>query len=845
MGTIAANTVGQYLISTTDNPVIINPGVTVLGTAGLGYGIAAAQTYNWSITNYGTVIGHVAGGTVSDGILLDGSNGVGGIITNKAGAYIYGYQSGIDTNGPTSLVNTGKIVGGKFTGALIISSGTITNAGTGIIQGSRYGVLGAGSPGGLTVVNSATINGSGALGVFLQSGGVITNQTGGVIKGGFDGIYSIGTSKLSTVINAATIIGTSNAGAFLLSGGAVTNQSGGYIEGFQFGVHIPGSAIVDNSGTIAAAQTTQSAGVVMDGGGYAVNRTGGVIRSRYIGVDVSVATSASSGTVVNQGSVYGVIRGVQIVDAPGTVTNSGSIGGGTATASDPTLASMGVLLASGGSVNNTGVINGTEFGIDVGSGAGTVYNQGTITSSYKLYGAGVALQSGGIVTNASGGVIKSTWKGVQIGGSLTESIGGTVINQGVILAADTLGDGAGVWIHGPGLIVNGPTALISGGAFGIVAYYSNTTVINHGSVFATEYAFKNVNPNNVNRIVMYPGASFTGIVDANDTIGVNASTLELGSGSLTGTLSGFGSEYRGFTDVQVDSGAAWDFGGTVAGGQTIVMAGSNDSLTLENPEAMNGTLAGFVPSDLLVLSGVTDVIGLSLGTTDVLTVFRSGNPDLAIQLTGVVPAVSYLAVSGATDLIVPCFAAGTLIRTPDGDVPVETIEAGMEVVSEFGGHPQVIWVGRLEVDCRRHPKPTLVWPIQIQADAFGPGLPVTDLRVSPDHSIYVNGVLVPARHLVNGDTIRQVPVDTIEYFHVELKTHDVIVANGLPAESYLDVGDRSNFSGGATMRLFPDFATPVDGVAAVWEAKGCAPLVIHGPVLEAVRARLAARRAAA
>ena len=738
----ASEAAGVLLISATENPVVINPGVVIQDTAGLGYGIASGLVYNWTITNYGTIIGQAGTSNLSDGILLgNASSGSGGVISNKAGGYIYGDRAGIYVTAPSTVTNAGGIVG--------------------------------------------------------QSEGVV-------------------------------IIG---------SGGAIINQTGGNIHGGIFGAYLSGAASVDNSGTIASAGTAGSVGVLLPDGGYAINRTHAVIHSQYIGVDIATSTSASPGTIVNQGSIYGRIIGVQAVSAPATVTNAGSIGSGDI---GTTIASIGVLLAAGGSVNSTGVINGNYFGIDINYGIGAVYNNGAVSSAFFMYGAGVALQDGGSVTNASGGDITSTWKGVQIGGVTPSTTAGTVINQGVILADDTLGDGAGVWINAPGEIVNGPGALISGGAFGIVAYY-NVTVINRGSVFATQDAFENAHPNNVNRIVLYPGASFTGVVDANDTIGVAASTLELGSGSSTGTVTGFGNQYQNFTDVQVDSGAAWNFGGTVASNQTIVLAGTQDSLTLENPEAMNGTLSGFTTGDLVVLAGVTDATGLSLSGSDVLTVSRAGNPDLTIQLSGVVPAVSFTSVAGATDLTVPCFAAGTMIRTPAGDVPVETIRAGAHVVSGFGGHRQVIWVGQRDIDCRRHPKPTLVWPIQIDAHAFGPGLPETDLRVSPDHAIYLNTVLIPARHLVNGDTVRQVPVDTIKYFHIELKTHDILLANSLPAESYLDVGDRSNFSDSAVMRLFPDFAPPADGIAALWEAKGCAPLVIHGPTLDAIKAMLAAR----
>jgi hypothetical protein len=39
-------------------------------------------------------------------------------------------------------------------------------------------------------------------------------------------------------------------------------------------------------------------------------------------------------------------------------------------------------------------------------------------------------------------------------------------------------------------------------------------------------------------------------------------------------------------------------------------------------------------------------------------------------------------------------------------------------------------------------------------------------------------------------------VEEVTYYHVELATHDVILADGLPCESYLDTGNRAAFEGG-------------------------------------------------
>jgi collagen type I alpha len=182
-----------------------------------------------------------------------------------------------------------------------------------------------------------------------------------------------------------------------------------------------------------------------------------------------------------------------------------------------------------------------------------------------------------------------------------------------------------------------------------------------------------------------------------------------------------------------------------------------------------------------------------------------------------------------------CFVEGTRILTAEGEKRIETLTPGDEVPTLLGGSAKVIWLGRRAMDLTRHPNPRLAWPIRVRAGAFAPGLPARDLFLSPNHAIYVDGVLIPVKLLTNGSSIQQVERDHVVYHHVELERHDVILAETLPVESYLDAGDRENFSGGAVTALHPDFS------ARTWEMAGCAPMVLTGTVLDAVRTRLTAR----
>jgi hypothetical protein len=121
------------------------------------------------------------------------------------------------------------------------------------------------------------------------------------------------------------------------------------------------------------------------------------------------------------------------------------------------------------------------------------------------------------------------------------------------------------------------------------------------------------------------------------------------------------------------------------------------------------------------------------------------------------------------------------------------------------------------------------------AHAFGRGMPSVDLLLSPDHGVYVDRVLIPVRLLVNDQTVRQELTERVAYHAIELAQHDVLLANGMPAETHLHTDDRTRFSNGTgVIALYPDFSS------RPWGVHGCAPLVQSGPILTAARKRLAA-----
>ena len=162
----------------------------------------------------------------------------------------------------------------------------------------------------------------------------------------------------------------------------------------------------------------------------------------------------------------------------------------------------------------------------------------------------------------------------------------------------------------------------------------------------------------------------------------------------------------------------------------------------------------------------------------------------------------------------------------------------MTVRSAFGGDACVSWIGHRRIDCCRRPTPELVWLVLIAAGAFEAGQPRRDLYLSPDHAVYLRGALVPIKLLINRTTIRQVEVSSITYYHVEVAHHDVVLAEGLPAETYLDTGNRSDFdNGGDAVALYPDFGSAQNDRVA----NSRVPLLVEPGAVEPIWRALADR----
>ena len=170
-----------------------------------------------------------------------------------------------------------------------------------------------------------------------------------------------------------------------------------------------------------------------------------------------------------------------------------------------------------------------------------------------------------------------------------------------------------------------------------------------------------------------------------------------------------------------------------------------------------------------------------------------------------------------------CFLKGTKIETAGGERAIEDLAIGDLLPTMFGGLRPVQWIGRYPIKKSDRSKPWVkdALPVRIARSALAPNVPHDDLYVTASHSLLIDGVLVPAEMLINGTNIARYEArecDELEFFHIKLESHDVIYAEGAPAETLADVDERAvNFA-----EYLRRYGTPMT------EEARCAPLVHIG-----------------
>ncbi len=505
------------------------------------------------------------------------------------------------------------------------------------------------------------------------------------------------------------------------------------------------------------------------------------------GSSVTVTGPNSAWQIAGQLLVGVAASGDLSVSAGGTVSATGLDAGATSGGS-------GQISASGAQSNVT--ISGQLTIGDQGIGDVSITNGATITAT-----------EGDIGLNASGsGVVDLEGAGsrLDITDSLNIGDAGTAVlvmgNNTTLSVANNLNIGANGVLQQFGGIID-PTNVTNRGTVGGVGGFTvSGTVVNNGVYYAQ-------------------GGTYT----------INAGLIT-GTGTLAAN----------------DGGNLVLNAGSVAGTQMVVFNNSTSEavLTIGSIAGFAATIGNFNADAAIMISGAN--IGSDTESGGILTLYAGpadtgsiiGLLDVAALSGTQLAEIEQINAQGGLGAdTMQCFAEGTQIATLRGQIAVEELRVGDSARVLIGSDAAtIVWIGRRSIDCRRHNRPELVWPVRIAPGAFGPGLPNRALWLSPDHAVFVDGVLVPVKHLLNNTTITQVQRPRVTYYHVELAHHDVLLADGLPAESYLPIGDRTPFEeGGRSLALFPDFAS------RIWEAKGCAPLVVTGPTLAAIRSRLAER----
>ncbi|MDE8348299.1 MAG: Hint domain-containing protein [Acidocella sp.] len=796
--------------SITNNGIISGPvGIKILGTIGEAGYVLNTQLITASST------------------LLPGSNFQTGFVNYGVGVYI---------NVAGSVANNGTIVGnhaGVAFNNVNGGSGTISNKGGSLISSAGYGVI-------------------------LEAGGSVNNT--GLISGYRTGIRA--DNAITTIVNAGIILGTGNTFADNGTLSAKNLGTGTYIS---HGIMLTsgGSIINETTSTISAVQ-----GVVISGAGNGyVNNAGLINATNRSGIDLK-----DHGTINNLGTVFASHAGVQLYNG-GYVKNSGQI---------TSLNRVGIYLYNNGYVTNSGTINANYAGIYSRNGGYNptyIRNTGHITSATK---SGVYLKVSGQVYNA--GIINApAGAGVFMAkGKVTNGSPGTITGaNGVVLKTANMTNhglvdgtaGSGIYLQGLGTVLNSATARAIGSKYGVElgganSYLGNSGtaagsigvyikaggyLTNHGTatgnigvyakaggvindfgvISGTADAVK-FGATSGGKLIINPGASFIGTVE-----GGGKATMELG-GTSAATLTGLGTQFIDFATIKVDAGSRWTLTGnnTIAIGQTL-----SDFATL----IVNGTFTdnGVVnadPSTIVYESAVTGTgtIDIAAGSTVVFdaSVASSITIDFLSSTGTIVENAPALfgnpTIIGTGVIIIACFAKGTRILTPQGEVAVENLRAGDMVITAEGEDAPIKWIGTRNLDLRRHAHPEKAQPVRISAGAISHNVPNRDLFLSPDHALYLQGHLVPAKALINRMSVTQENWQSVSYYHIELDHHAVIFAAETPVETYLETGNRHCFeNAGEPMALHPDFGQDFQ---ALREAKSCAPFLDdNGPTIRGIR----------
>ena len=349
--------------------------------------------------------------------------------------------------------------------------------------------------------------------------------------------------------------------------------------------------------------------------------------------------------------------------------------------------------------------------------------------------------------------------------------------------------------------------------------------VDNGSVNFTDAGSVTANFDGNHPFSIYAENTNLLIGNLNGGAGDAAITLQVGPDSTTG-FSQFQSQW--LDNLTIDFSQAEGTGSVAMNVENIT---TNPGDVLHVTGAQGGASFTFV--------GATPDHA-ELGDDGILTFYDADNePILQVQPDDFSQEdLDSLSYNGNT-VSFACFLRGTLIATPDGERPVETLQPGDKVTTASGAVATVKWVGHRTLYGPHISKENAIraFPVRIAAGALAPNIPARDLYVSPYHHMYFDGKLIPAMLLVNGKTIIQdFSQKTFEYFHIELDRFDILVSEGAASESYVDTGNRSMFQNVNVVTLQADFG-PAPGRPTIEGIE----VLRTGPEVAAVRKHLLKR----
>ena len=781
--------------------------------------------------------------------------------TNDAAGQI-GASSGnaIFLSGFSAVVNNGVFVitgGGSINVAQSFSSGALGSlVNVNSIQMSNgaqwanLGVLGS-------LDNKGTITGEGQILAMSPSGGILTNETGATINAttsnglGLDSWSSILNNGLIETTNGnlqinATLSGagdlTANGGQLTLSNPVLASGVWTYTAENNGALTINGALMdvgISDSGTLAANGGFIRLAGAVSGNISAVISDGGTLELDSSFAGNSVQFSLGSGGMLSIGDLASSVAGAQQQDFNAVI--SGFVPGDTIAVSAGGLGGYGALT-SVQAVSYNSATNITTLALDDGASG---------VAALRLQGDYSAAEFALTADPAHSQYLLST-VGTAVDGYIE---GATVFadanNNGVLDAgeAQTITDSRGQFVlqggSGPLVLIGGVDTSTGLQFRGMLQAPNGYSVITPLSTLVAAQLPQNATSADLQTAEQMVLTSLGVSLSAGQSLATldpvagalagdpSASAAFLANAKIADTVTMLGAALSGATGASAQAATTAVVQALArqiiaSGGQPLDLTDTNQIgglLTAADqsidPAGQNPLGAAFVAATDTVVQSSNQLIQSSSasGASEVQFVSKAetvaqGGTSGALQNLPANPTPSQVddltqsytgsALAEAVDTI--CFMAGTMIRTPDGEAPIEMLKCGDQVLTTKGICKPVCWLGKQTVS-KRFADPLRNFPVRIEPGALGEKMPSRTLLVSPDHALLIDGLMIQAGALVNGTSITReydVP-DVFVYYHVELEDHSLIFAENTPAETFVDNVDRMNFDNWSEHEaLYPD-----------------------------------------